>query len=120
MEGLARLARRIRPQSHSKLFSRQTASRHYAEQTTSRVPPRGPVMTQSTTQRPDLVGAGIEKPLQIEGKRRAEPHLLVFLGCLVATPPLIYYYWQYREQHMREKKEGMLREIQARAAARSG
>jgi len=96
---------------------KQTFLRRYSDKTPTTVPPRGPVLTQSPSPpRQDIVGAGVHRP-QIEGKGGGiAPHLLVFLGCLMATPPIIYYYWQYRDQHMREKKEGMLREIQARAA----
>jgi len=94
---------------------KQIFVKRYSDKTATRVPPRGPVLTENT-QRPDLVDAGIERP-QIEGKAGGiAPQVLVFLACLMATPPIIYYYWQYREQHMREKKEAMLKEIQARAA----
>ncbi|GAB7339276.1 hypothetical protein MBLNU457_5930t1 [Dothideomycetes sp. NU457] len=93
----------------------KTLVKRYSDKTPARVPPRGPVLTQNT-QRPDLVNAGIERP-QIEGTTGGiAPQLLVLLVGLMATPPIIYYYWQYREQHMREKKEAMLKEIQARAA----
>jgi hypothetical protein len=44
--------------------------------------------------------------------------LLTFLGLLAAIGPLSYWYLGYREEHMRKKKEGMLREIQERHQAR--
>lgn len=112
--GITALRARPTPQLHANVH-KQSLVKWYSDKTSPRVPPRGPVLTQNI-QRPDLVGAGIERP-QIEGKTSGiAPQLLVLLAGLMATPPIIYYYWQYRDQHMREKKEAMLKEIQARAA----
>lgn len=47
------------------------------------------------------------------------PQLLIFLVGLLGVPPLTYYYWQYREAHMRAKKKDMLRELQARLAPKT-
>ena len=55
---------------------------------------------------------------QTRGEARFEPHFLILTVSLIAIPPITYYYYQYRDQHMREKKEAILKEIQARAAQR--
>ena len=45
------------------------------------------------------------------------PHLLILFLGIAASPVLMYYYWNYRDAHMKAKKEAMLKEIQARAKA---
>lgn len=49
--------------------------------------------------------------------RKKDPPFLtmLFLG-LVGTIPLTYYYWQYREAQMKQKKQAILERLQARAA----
>ena len=44
--------------------------------------------------------------------------LLTFFGLLFCIPPLSYFWWQHRQEHMRRKKEQMLAEIRARYQAR--
>lgn len=48
-------------------------------------------------------------------KRRDPPVLLVGALCFVAIPPLIYYYWQYRDVHMTAKRQAIRQELQTRA-----
>jgi len=45
---------------------------------------------------------------------------LTFFGLLFGIGPLCYWYWQYRQDHMRRKKEEMLADIRARYQARGG
>lgn len=42
---------------------------------------------------------------------------LTFFGLLFGVGPLVYWYWQYRQDHMRRKKEQMLADIRARYQA---
>ena len=46
--------------------------------------------------------------------------VFIFGGLLLGGIPLSYWYWGYREQAMKRKKEEMLRGIQERYAARHG
>nr|POF18486.1 hypothetical protein CFP56_63030 [Quercus suber] len=46
--------------------------------------------------------------------------ILVTLGLLVATPAIIWAYWQYREEHMINKKKALLAQAQARHRAKEG
>lgn len=46
--------------------------------------------------------------------------MLVTLGLLLASPAIIWGYWQYREEHMLNKKKALLAEAQARYKAQAG
>jgi len=48
--------------------------------------------------------------------RKDPPVLLIGVLSIIAIPPLIYYYWKYRDAHMRAKKQAILQDMQARAA----
>lgn len=63
----------------------------------------------------DLSATAIAQRQRQQQQGRGEgPHFLIFLVALLATGPVVYYYWEYRKVHMREKKEAMLKEIQER------
>ncbi|GAM88911.1 hypothetical protein ANO11243_069450 [Dothideomycetidae sp. 11243] len=50
------------------------------------------------------------------GKHRKEPPvLLIGFVSLIGIPPLVYYYWQYRDAHMKAKKHAILKDMQDRA-----
>ena len=38
---------------------------------------------------------------------------LTAVGLVVATPPIIYFWWQHRAEHMGKKKQDMIRQIEA-------
>ncbi|KAF2156638.1 hypothetical protein K461DRAFT_289034 [Myriangium duriaei CBS 260.36] len=48
--------------------------------------------------------------------RKDPPVLLVGALCFLAIPPLVYFYWQHRDEHMKAKKYAMLKDLQNRAA----
>lgn len=57
------------------------------------------------------------QPRQPAQQSRGGPHLLILGLGLVSSPFIVYFYWNYREEHMRRKKEAMLRDIRARVQA---
>ncbi|KAF2225670.1 hypothetical protein BDZ85DRAFT_279339 [Elsinoe ampelina] len=54
-------------------------------------------------------------PLKARDPAKNPPVLAIFFASIIGIPPLVYYYWQYREEHMKQKKFAMLKDIQARA-----
>ncbi|KAG8631162.1 hypothetical protein KVT40_000302 [Elsinoe batatas] len=54
-------------------------------------------------------------PLKARDPAKNPPILAIFFASIIGIPPLVYYYWQYREEHMKQKKFAMLKDIQARA-----
>lgn len=64
-----------------------------------------------------LVGDETAAAKQLSGqKQRVEPIIPMIILAIIGIPPLTYYYWKYRDAHMREKKTAILRDLQARAA----
>ena len=113
-KSITRLA--IRPQKQAPL--RTVARRSFADGIRTQ-------LGSATSQRPvtaikrkeDAVRVAKSKQFQNE-QLKSGHHLLVFGVLLIAIPPISYYYYQYRSQHMKEKKEAILKDIQARAAQR--
>lgn len=42
---------------------------------------------------------------------------LTAIGLLLATPPIVYFWWQHRAEHMGKKKQDMIRQIEANRKA---
>lgn len=62
--------------------------------------------------------SAIQDPrLNQKGRPSNGPFMAILLGSVIAVPPLIYFYWQYREEHMKAKKEQLLAEVRARYQA---
>lgn len=60
-----------------------------------------------------------QKPAQVAAQaRRARPSnagpLYTFLGCLVATPFVTYFYWEYRKERMGQKKDALMEKAKDR------
>ncbi|KAF4553775.1 Hypothetical protein D9617_6g095080 [Elsinoe fawcettii] len=58
-------------------------------------------------------------PPKLRDPAKNPPIISILLLSLIGLPPMVYYYWQYRDEHMKAKKYAMLKDIQARAG-RSG
>ncbi|OQO10517.1 hypothetical protein B0A48_03814 [Cryoendolithus antarcticus] len=106
--------------SHHPLRNADSAASYPQSQQAIGTAPQLPSTAQDLTAQPRHPSAVGHPALESKRTKRGSDGLLylTFFGLLGAGVPLSYWYWGYREEHMKRKKEKILADLRAKYAAK--
>nr|OQO25806.1 hypothetical protein B0A51_06218 [Rachicladosporium sp. CCFEE 5018] len=106
--------------SHHPLRNADSAVSYSRSQQAAATAPQLPNTGVNLTAQPRHPSAVGHPALESKRTKRGSDGLLylTFFGLLGAGLPLSYWYWGYRERHMKEKKEKILADLRAKYAAK--
>ena len=125
LHAMIRTSRRIVAERRV-LFARNASTEAAAQQSAPPPPaiPAGPaqplqpsVRTLTAEQKQYIEMAETNKKLRTPPKAGDRGLYLTALALLLFTPPVCYFWWQHRAEHMGQKKQEMIKELQERRKA---